>query len=103
MPDCSVAYDGESVFIEYAWRGDGTLPAKVYFDGLDPRDQICIARIWNYIDQNPEWRHPHKFKAVKGESGLWELKSRQARIFAVWLEKQEGERRKLLLLSGLTS
>ena len=97
-----LAYEGPFVVLEYARTANGQMPAKEHFHRLDASDQVKIQRIWNYVSQNPNWGHPHKFKKVEGETNLWEIKSFQQRMFAAWASRRSGTKRRLLLICGLS-
>ena len=99
MESDNLAFLGENVRFEYAKRADGTMPAKEYLESLSEEDQVIIQRSWNYLDGNPNWRHPQKFKQLKGHENLYEFKAYQSRLYASW-NTNTVDRRRVLLLCG---
>ena len=71
---------GRKLTVEFAVRSDGTMPAKLFFDSLDPQDKRKLMVLFQWLADEGRIVNREKFKKVEGTQGLFEFKSFQIRM-----------------------
>lgn len=74
-----VVHKGNLRTIEYAVRANGSMPAKVFIEGLDESDQRKIAVLFRRMGEHGSVPNREQFKSVGDE--IFEFKKHQVRVF----------------------
>ena len=84
--DTSVAVHGRERTIQYAIRGNGSMPAKKFIEGLSAGEQAKVAVLFKKMAGTARIWNTTQYKKVEGN--IWEFKRHQIRVMCFQVGKR---------------
>jgi phage-related protein len=74
-------FKGRSCNLDFACCRDGSQPAKEFVDGLEVKDRTKFEALLRQLSDTGTLWNKQKFKKLQGDSGIWELRAGDYRLF----------------------